>query len=226
VVTLGLTPYAEAEALQRRLSQARSEDRIPDTLLLLEHPPVFTLGRRGKQTDILALPERLQDLGIEVRETNRGGLVTYHGPGQLVGYPIADLRKLAGDIPSYVSGLEETIIGALAEHGIASFRDPAARGVWTSGGKIAAVGVAISRGITMHGFAVNLEPDLSHFSLINACGLGDRVVTSARQVLGRSVDPEAFRRSIIRQFGRVFGRRMRITKNIAAPASLRVPSLA
>src|SRR5439155_12741986 len=155
---LGLVPYGEALALQRRLNEARFEGRIPDTLLLLEHPPVFTLGRRGSYADILVPPERLRELGIEVHETNRGGLVTYHGPGQLVGYPIADLRRLAGDAPSYVSGLEETMIRALAEHGIAAFRDPAARGVWTSGGKIGAIGVAVSRGITLHGFAINLQP--------------------------------------------------------------------
>lgn len=208
VLSLGLVPYAEAEALQRRLNEARFANLIPDTLLLLEHPSVFTLGRRGRQTDILASADRLRELSIEVRETNRGGLVTYHGPGQLVGYPIADLRKLAGDAPTYVTGLEETLIRALAEQGVEAFRDPAARGVWTSGGKIAAIGVAISRGITMHGFAINLEPVLAHFELINPCGLGDRPVTSARQLLGRSLDQDAFRQSIIVHFGSVFGRRM------------------
>jgi lipoyl(octanoyl) transferase len=202
-------PYAEALTLQRRLNEARFEERIPDTLLLLEHPPVFTLGRRGSNADILAPPERLRELGIEVHETNRGGLVTYHGPGQLVGYPIADLRPLAGDAPSYVTGLEETLIRALAEHGIAGFRDSAARGVWTAGGKIAAIGVAVSRGITMHGFAVNLQPDLGHFALIDPCGLGERGVTSAERLLGRSIDSEDFRRAVVFHFGRVFGREMR-----------------
>jgi lipoate-protein ligase B len=204
VRSLGLIPYREALALQRRLAEARAADDAADTLLLLEHPPVLTLGRRGSWDDILASPERLSELGIEVVEVNRGGLVTYHGPGQLVGYPICNLRKLAGDAPKYVRGLEEVIMRALAEQGIQGFRDPAARGVWTDGGKIAAIGVAVSRGITMHGFAVNLQPDLSHFRLINPCGLGDRGVTSAERLLGRPVDLVDFGRSIAFHFGRVF----------------------
>ena len=118
-------------------------------------------------------------------------------------------RRLAGDAPSYVTGLEETIIRALAELGIAGRRDPAARGVWTSGGKIAAIGVAVSRGITLHGFAVNLAPDLGHFGLIDPCGLGERGVTSAERLLGRPLDMDAFRQAIVFHFGRVFGREMR-----------------
>jgi lipoate-protein ligase B len=176
--------------------------------VLLEHPPVFTLGRRGSRDDIYATAEHLERLGIEVHETNRGGLVTYHGPGQLVGYPIVDLRAIAGDAPSYVTGLEETLIRALAEHGIVGFRDPAARGVWTAGGKIAAIGVAVSRGITMHGFAVNLQPVLGHFALINPCGLGDREVTSAERLLGHPIDFEDFSRAVVFHFGRVFDRAM------------------
>ena len=119
------------------------------------------------------------------------------------------LQQLAGDAPSYVSGLEETIIRALAEHGIAAFRDPAARGVWTSGGKIAAIGVAVSRGITMHGFAVNLQPDLAHFALIDPCGLGQRGVTSAERLLGHPLDLDDFQRAVAFHFGRVFQREMR-----------------
>lgn len=177
-------------------------------MLLLEHPPVFTLGRRGSAADVLVAPERRRALGIELHQTNRGGLVTYHGPGQLVGYPIADLRRLAGDAPSYVSGLEETIVRALAELGLVGFRDPTARGVWTSAGKIAAIGVAVSRGITMHGFAVNLQPDLGHFALIDPCGLGQRGVTSAERLLGQPVDPVSFRQAIVFHFGQVFDRLM------------------
>jgi lipoate-protein ligase B len=218
VISLGLVSYAEAFALQRQLCADREAGRIADTLLLLEHPAVFTLGRRGSYDDILAPRERLNELGIEVHETNRGGLVTYHGPGQLVGYPIADLRKLAGDAPRYVTGLEETMIRALAEHGIVGFRDAAARGVWTSQGKIAAIGVAVSRGITMHGFAVNLQPDLSHFTLINPCGLGERGVTSAERILGQPVDLPAFRQSIVFQFGQVFGRQMRPAAQVVRQA--------
>jgi lipoate-protein ligase B len=206
---LGLIPYRDALALQRRLAELRAAGDQPDTLLLLEHPPVFTFGRRGGWEDVLVGPARLAELGIAVVGTNRGGLVTYHGPGQLVGYPICDLRRLAGDAPSYVTGLEETIIRALAEQGISGFRDPAARGVWTAGGKIAAIGVAVSRGVTMHGFAVNLQPDLGHFALINPCGLGERGVTSAERLLGRPVDLVDFGRAIAFHFGRVFQRNAR-----------------
>jgi lipoate-protein ligase B len=204
----GLVPYDRGLALQRRLAEQRAGGQIPDTLVLLEHAPVITLGRRGSRQDVLAPPERLRDLGIAVVETNRGGLATYHGPGQQVGYPIADLRRLARDAPSYVSGLEETIIRALAEYGITGFRDPAARGVWTGRGKIAAIGVAVSRGITLHGFAVNLAPDLGHFELIDPCGLGQRGVTSAERLLGCCPEPAAFRQAIAFHFGQVFGRRM------------------
>jgi lipoate-protein ligase B len=224
VVALGVVRYADALALQRRLCEARSNGGMPDMLLLLEHQPVFTLGRRGSHADILASPDRLAELGIEVHETNRGGLVTYHGPGQLVGYPITDLRRLAGDAPRYVTGLEEVIIRALAEHGIAGFRDEAARGVWTVGGKIAAIGVAVSRGITMHGFAANLQPDMSHFGLIDPCGLGLRGVTSAERLLGRPIDMDGFRSAVGFHFGRVFGREMiwrdrETARATAAPSS-------
>jgi lipoate-protein ligase B len=218
VIELGLVRYQEAVEVQRRLCRERDAGSRPDALLLLEHPPVFTLGRRGRWDDILAPPARLRELGIEVHETNRGGLVTYHGPGQLVGYPIADLRKLAHDAPRYVSGLEESIIRALAEFGLAGFRDSAARGVWTSQGKIAAIGVAVSRGVTMHGFAVNLQPDLGHFALINPCGLGERGVTSAERVLGHPVDLASFRQAIIFHFGQVFQRQMRLTSTVSSAA--------
>jgi lipoate-protein ligase B len=206
-----LVPYSQGLALQRRLAEQRASGQIPDSLILLEHSPVITLGRRGSLQDILAQPERLRELGIEVVETNRGGLVTYHGPGQLVGYPITALRPLARDAPSYVTGLEETIVRALAELGIGGFRDPAARGVWTEGGKIAAIGVAVSRGITVHGFAVNLAPDLGHFALIDPCGLGERGVTSVERLLGFAPEPAAFRQAIAFHFGQVFCRRMLYT---------------
>jgi lipoyl(octanoyl) transferase len=208
VYWLGEIGYAEVFSLQRRMCLERQQEQRADSLLLLEHPAVFTLGRRGSWDDILTSSDQLVELGIDVQETNRGGLVTYHGPGQLVGYPIADLRRLAGDAPSYVTGLEETIIRALSEVGVVGFRDAAARGVWTRLGKIAAIGVAVSRGITMHGFAVNLQPDLSHFQLINPCGLGDRSVTSVERLLGQRVELDSFGEAIVFHFGQVFGRAM------------------
>ncbi|MFN8522339.1 MAG: lipoyl(octanoyl) transferase LipB [Chloroflexota bacterium] len=184
---LGRVEYLEALALQRSLAARRDAEEIGDTVLLLEHPPVITLGRRGSRDDVYASDQELARLGIPVIETNRGGLVTYHGPGQLVGYPIVRLRSFAGDAPRYVTLLEESIIRTLARLGVAAFRNPEHRGVFTARGKIAAIGVAVSRGVTMHGFALNVDPDLSHFDLINPCGIGELGVTSIRCETGATL---------------------------------------
>ena len=185
---LGLIEYAEAMRLQDALVESRLRDEIPDTLLLLEHPPVITLGRRGLLSDVYLSSEDLARRGIAVAETTRGGLVTYHGPGQLVGYPIVQLRPRGLTVPCYVRALELAVVSGLAEIGIESHVDDGHVGVWTSGGKIAAIGVAQRHGVTLHGFAVNLQPDLSHFGLINPCGIGNLGVTSAAEVLGCEVD--------------------------------------
>jgi lipoate-protein ligase B len=206
VLELGRVGYERGSALQRQLAAARDADRVPDLILLLEHPPVITLGRRGSRDDILAGDEELARLGIEVHATNRGGLVTYHGPGQLVCYPIARLRQLAGDAPSYVWGLEEAIIHTLAGLGIAARRDAAHRGVFTDQGKIAAIGVAVTHGVTMHGFALNLQPDLRHFDLINPCGIGQLGVTSVERILGYPVDLVDTGRTGAFHLGGIFGR--------------------
>ncbi|MCC7106743.1 MAG: lipoyl(octanoyl) transferase LipB [Chloroflexi bacterium] len=206
---LGTVPYLQAWALQRQLAELRAAERLPDQLLLLEHPPVITLGRRGTRADVLADEQVLDALEIQVVSVNRGGLATYHGPGQLIGYPIVDLRKLAGDAPGYVTGLEETIMRALREHGLVTLRDAAHRGVWTPQGKLAAIGVGVSRGVTMHGFAVNLHPDLRHFDLIDPCGLADRGVTSLERLTGQRVESEAFRHAVSFHFGQVFERDVR-----------------
>ncbi|HEY3062827.1 MAG TPA: lipoyl(octanoyl) transferase LipB [Chloroflexota bacterium] len=193
---LGRIGYAEALALQDQLVAQRRNHEIPDTLLLLEHSPVITLGRRGTRADVYASDELLKAQGIEVHQATRGGLVTYHGPGQLVGYPIVDVRARQLTIPCYVRALENAIIAALDEIAVqASLHDDHV-GVWTSQGKIAAIGVAQRHGITLHGFAVNLQPDLSHFELINPCGLADLGVTSAQAVLGQQVDITQFKSSI------------------------------
>ena len=174
-------------------------DDIPDTLLLLEHPPVITLGRRASMDDVHVSAARLSELGIDVQHATRGGLVTYHGPGQLVGYPIVKLRPRRLSVPCYVRALEQAIVAALAEIGVQAHIDEQHVGVWTAdAGKIAAIGVAQRHGVTLHGFAVNLQPDLSHFSLINACGIGDLGVTSAAAILGHPVDPHDFKRRITR----------------------------
>ncbi|SRR5579884_833297 len=215
---LGRVEYGAAVRLQRALLDARAEGAAGDALLLVEHPPVITLGRRGSLADVLVAVDELAARGIAVHATNRGGLVTYHGPGQLVGYPIVGLRALTGgDVVRYVSGLEETVIRVLADLGIAAGRDPQHRGVWvgTTGTpaarKIAAVGVAISRGVTMHGFALNAQPELSHFALIRPCGIDDRGVTSVAAELGHRVDLRATAAALAASFGEVFGRTMMAT---------------
>ena len=224
---LGRVDYDVALGWQRALLEARSRDAIADTLLLVEHPPVITLGRRASYDDILAEPAELAARGIAVHETNRGGLVTYHGPGQLVGYPIASIRGLTGgDVVRYVTGLEETLIRALATYGVAAGRDPVHHGVWTSDAKIAAVGVAISRGVTMHGFALNVCPDLAHFLLINPCGILDRGVTSLA-AQGRPLAAiETIATTLAAAFGAVFGRDMLQMAPAALRAELRRRALA
>lgn len=205
----GLVPYPDAVALQEKLVAERAAGSMPDVLLLLEHQPVFTLGRRGQRSDIYAPPALLEQLGITVHQSSRGGLVTYHGPGQLVGYPITRLADIAGNVPAYVWGLEEVIIRALETVGVVATRRAGHPGVWTERGKIAAIGVAVVRGITMHGFAINVQPDLSHFQLINPCGLAEYGVTSAQQVLRKALDLSQFRQVVATSFGEVFGREMR-----------------
>jgi lipoate-protein ligase B len=209
LVDLGRVEYGAAYELQRRLLAERDAERLPDLLLLVEHDPVITLGRRGSRDDVFLPDDELTARGIGILETNRGGLVTYHGPGQIVAYPIARLRALAGDAPTYVWRLEETIIQTLAGLGIVARRDACHRGVFTDGGKIAAIGVAVTHGVTMHGFALNVCPDLDHFALIDPCGIGDLGVTSIERLLGTAPALGAVRASVASQFGSVFGRSVR-----------------
>lgn len=194
---LGRIGYAAAVQLQDELVEQRRNDEISDTLLLLEHPPVITLGRRGTLDDVYLSEAMLAARGIELAKATRGGLVTYHGPGQLVGYPIVKLRARGLTVPCYVRALELAIIAALDEIGIRARIDEGHVGVWTDQGKIAAIGVAQRHGITLHGFAVNLQPDLSHFAMINPCGIGDLGVTSAASMLGQPVDLQDFKLRII-----------------------------
>lgn len=206
LLDLGRVEYGAAYELQRRLQAERDAERVPDLLLLVEHPPVITLGRRGSRDHVFLTDAELAARGIAIFETNRGGLVTYHGPGQVVGYPIVRLRPFAGDAPTYVWRLEETIIRTLAEYQIAAGRDAGNRGVFAEGGKIAAIGVAVTHGVTMHGFALNVCPDLDHFALIDPCGIGDLGVTSIARITASSPDLAAIRATLARQFGIVFDR--------------------
>jgi lipoyl(octanoyl) transferase len=193
---LGRIAYVEAVLLQDELVAARLREDIPDTLLLLEHPPVITLGRRATLDDVFLSEAALKQRGIALERATRGGLVTYHGPGQLVGYPIVKLRARGLTVPCYVRALEQAIVSALASLGIDARIDAGHVGVWTDHGKIAAIGVAQRHGVTLHGFAVNLQPDLAHFQLINPCGIGDLGVTSAAAILGHPVDTDQFKARI------------------------------
>jgi lipoyl(octanoyl) transferase len=238
VLQLGTVPYALGLKIQAELIAARKNDRIPDTLLLLQHTPVITLGRNAKDQNVLLSRERLDEKGVELFETDRGGDVTFHGPGQLVGYPIFDLRgfptsggttlKHLGAV-DYVRKIEEVLIRTCLEYGIPTRRIAGLTGVWTSWqsdsdsqitrlpdypitrlseAKIAAIGVHISRSVTSHGFALNVNTDLKYFQLIVPCGISDKPVTSLQQELDRTLDLEEVAQRVSRNFGRVFDRQM------------------
>ena len=208
---LGRVDYGAALELQAQLVEQRRSAAIGDTLLLLEHPPVITLGvkTRGQKANIIATPEVLAAEGVTVFETGRGGDITYHGPGQLVGYPILDLRPDRCDVHKYVRDIEEALIIGLREFGIDGGRVEGRTGVWVGAAgreeKIAAIGVRISRWITSHGFALNVSTDLRHFRLIVPCGITDRGVTSIERVLGRSIPMSDVEDSVARGFDAVFG---------------------
>jgi len=203
LVECGRLPYGDAWALQRTLLAARQADQIADTLLLLEHPPVITIGRAGHAANILIPREALAARGFEVFEIERGGDVTYHGPGQLLGYPILNLRALDEDVVRFVRLLEATLIRVLETFGIEAARRRGYPGVWVGEAKIAAIGVAVKRKVTMHGFALNVDPDLGHFALINPCGLG-KPVTSVARLLGRHVELAEVHPAVRRAFAEVF----------------------
>jgi lipoyl(octanoyl) transferase len=232
VVRCGLVPYEEALVAQRWLRDARLEGAIPDVLLLLEHPPVYTRGRRSGEEELPMAREWYEMQGIEVCETDRGGRVTYHGPGQLVAYPIVSLRPYGDDVHEYVRRLERVAIGALAEHGVAATTIQGLTGVWTegtppSGGrradtssqtrrigpsaekearKIGSIGVHVSRGVTTHGLAVNVSNDLQPFEWIVPCGIEGCRVTSLSRELGAEQDLDAFAGTVAARFAEVYGR--------------------
>jgi lipoyl(octanoyl) transferase len=191
VTDLGLIPYADACALQQRLAAARKAGAIDDVFLLCEHPHVITLGRNASRANLLASENVLRQKGVELHSTNRGGDITYHGPGQIVGYPIVNLANIKRDVGWYVRTLEETMIRASADFGVTSYRVPGKTGIWVHAGdseeKLAAIGVHISRWVTSHGFAYNVSTDLRYFDLIVPCGIADRKATSLEKLLSRSV---------------------------------------
>jgi len=204
VLNLELEPYGWALDLQHRLVQATREGRIEDVLILLEHEPVITTGRHGDEGHILASREELAAEGIEVYRVERGGDVIYHGPGQLVGYPILDLRCHRRDVGWYMHSLEEVLIRTLRDFGIAAERLEGIIGVWVRGAKITALGARIENWITYYGFALNVAPQMAHFQLIIPCGIGDRGITSMREALGHPVDLNSVRRHLAQHFADVF----------------------
>jgi lipoate-protein ligase B len=204
---LGLTPYAEAHALQLELVERRKRDEIPDQFLLLEHPHVITLGRAANRANVLADDAARAQLGVELFETGRGGDVTYHGPGQLVGYPIIKLPPGHQDIRRYVRNIQEVLIRAARDFGVeAEPRGGDLVGVWVGDEKLAAIGVRVSRWVTMHGFAFNVTTDLNYFQLIVPCGIRGHGVTSLRKLLGRPIEMSVVAQSVTRHFGEVFNR--------------------
>ena len=245
IVQLGKLGYAEGLRLQQKLVDLRKNGDMGDVLLLLEHSPVITLGRNAKAAHVLASPEALAARGVEVFECDRGGDVTFHGPGQIVGYPIFDLRgfsrqpsavshqenadttseslpgwrKTLGAV-DYVRRLEEVLIRTCADFGIPTKRVAGLTGAWTETApesKIAAIGVHISRSVTSHGFALNVNNDLSFFDLIVPCGIAAKPVTSMQKEVGREVDVEAVAQSLARNFGAVFGQQMLSVDSLDAP---------
>jgi len=205
---LGRIGYADGVDLQKALVQQRVAGEIDDTLLLVEHPPVITLGvkTRGNLANVRADAEALAAQGVAIHESGRGGDVTYHGPGQLVGYPIIDLKPDRQDVHRYVRDLEEVLIRAAADFGLEAGRSKGFSGAWVGDAKLAAIGVRISRWVTSHGFALNVTTDLAGFGLIVPCGITDRGVTSLSALLGRDVPMADAERSVVTHFAAVFDR--------------------
>jgi len=207
---LGIVPYATASAMQRELVEERRAGRVPDLLLLLEHPHVITLGVKveAARSHLLATPELLASRQVEVHESGRGGDITYHGPGQIVGYPILDLRPDRCDVHQYVRDLEEVMVRTAADFGLQGGRIQGLTGAWVGADKLGAIGVRISRWITSHGFAFNVSTDLEFFRLIVPCGIASGGVTSLSRATGRRVSMDDAEASIARHFGEVFDRKV------------------
>lgn len=217
VSDLGLISFAEAWEQQQKLVAVRKAGEIQDTLLLLEHPHVITLGRNARRENVLRVPPE-----VEIHQTNRGGDVTYHGPGQLVGYPVFDLAALGRkDVGWYMRTLEAALIAALEEFGISAGRLAGFAGVWVNGDKIAALGVHLSRWVTCHGFALNVDPDMRYFDCIVPCGICGHGVTSMARVLGKSVNLAEVKQAVVRSFEKNFCSNGRMERpSTAAPASV------
>ena len=220
VYQLGQVAYREAYRLQTDLLSRRINGDIGDTLLLLEHPPTITVGKSGRVENILVSPAELAEKGIPLFFVDRGGDVTYHGPGQLVGYPIIDLKNRGKDLHQYVHNREEAVIRTLDDFGIRGGRDRSHRGVWVKQREIAAIGLRVSKWVTVHGFALNIDADLAPFSLINPCGFSDRGATSMAEVLGREIAMTAVTERLMARFAEVFQVRLETGSDNLARAVL------
>ena len=205
VLDLGRVPYEKAWKYQKELVENRRRGEIGDSLVLVEHPPVLTLGRSWKRQNILADTPALTEKGVEVYEVERGGDVTYHGPGQVVGYPIVNLADRGRDLHRYLRDLEEVIIRVVGSYGLGAGRKAGITGVWVGEEKVCAFGVAVRSWVTYHGFALNVNTDLSFFNLIHPCGIQDMGVTSLAKLQGHWVDPEEVKARIAEAFAQVFG---------------------
>jgi lipoyl(octanoyl) transferase len=212
---LGRVDYSAAFALQQELAARRAAGTIPDVVLLLEHEAVYTIGRRGSEAEILFDSAALSQRGIAVEHTDRGGRVTYHGPGQLVGYPIIDLKP-GNDLVGYVRALERAMIAAVAPYAVRAGTEAGFTGVWVGREKIAAIGVHVSRGVTTHGFALNVDPDLSAFNGIVPCGIVDRGVTSIAALVGKAPPIDRVGRDVVSCLARELGRALALVE----PSSL------
>ena len=206
IIDLGLVDYEKALDLQHQFWSKRVEEKLPDVLLLLEHPHVITLGRRGSRSHLTATSEVLETMKIPIFHVERGGDVTYHGPGQIVVYPILHLKEYGYRVVRYVDQLEEVVLRVLRDFGIEGRRDPSNRGVWVDEDKIASVGVAIRRRVSLHGIALNYETDLKYFDLINACGLEGKKVTSMAEILGTGISRARLLERVISHFEEIFER--------------------
>lgn len=205
ILSLGRCEYEKALAIQYDILKKRQEGNIEDTLILVEHPPVLTMGRQAEKANIICSEILLKNNGIKVFETNRGGDVTYHGPGQIVGYPILDLKKYDMRLKWFVRNIEEVFIRLLMDkYNINASRSNGQIGVWVDNDKITAIGLSVKRGVTMHGFAYNVNTNLNHFNLIIPCGITDKGVTSIKQLVGKTVDFEKEKDVVIEYFCKVF----------------------
>lgn len=205
ILSLGRCEYEKALAIQYDILKKRQEGNIEDTLILVEHPPVLTMGRQAEKANIICSEILLENNGIKIFETNRGGDVTYHGPGQIVGYPILDLKKYDMRVKWFVRNIEEVFIRLLMDrYNINASRSNGQIGVWVDNDKITAIGLSVKRGVTMHGFAYNVNTNLDHFNLIIPCGITDKGVTSIEQLVGKTVDFEKEKDAVIEYFCKEF----------------------